>query len=62
VGTTNWERATARLDEAERVLSELWAEELPDLSSRRVDDLVAAHRSVRDALRTLRRAAPHGLR
>ncbi|MEY2957923.1 MAG: hypothetical protein RLZZ01_491 [Actinomycetota bacterium] len=47
-----------RLDEVERVLAELWAEELPDLSTARVDALVAAHRAVRDALRTLRRAAP----
>ena len=58
VRTMNWERAVVRLGEAERAIAELWAAELPNLSGQRVDDLVVAHRAVRDALRTLRDAEP----
>lgn len=50
---------TARLAEVERALAELWIEQLPDLRSERAEDIVSAHRAVRDALRTLRRAAHH---
>lgn len=50
---------TARLAEVERALAELWLEQLPDIGSERTEDIVSAHRAVRDALRTLHRVARH---
>lgn len=57
--TQRFDEVTRHLEQAERILRELWADDLPRITVEEADDLVAAHRFIHEALLTLKDQTSH---